>query len=613
MTISSEVRKAGPYTGNGTTTQFAFTFRVFEQDDVKVILTDAAGVETVLVLNSDYYVTLNDEQETNNGGYITYPRPDADPLPANLPSTKKITILGAIEYTQEVDITNGGGFYPEVIESALDKMTMQIQQIKEVTDRSITVNVSGTITPDQYLENVQASQAAAAASASAASGSAASAATSAAIVSSNETAIDNLDANMADINTVATNILDVSAVAAIDDSVSAVALIDSEVVIVAGIDTEVVAVAGNSADIDTVSANITYIQTIGSDLGGGGFNYDLGSIADPVTGPSAAPDGYIITVYNSLLDITTVAGLDTEIAALGPISANITTVAGIAANVTAVAGDATDIGIVATNIANVNTVAANVTDIDTVVANLTDIQNAEENAAAAAASALAASGSASAASSSAGSALSAQSAAESARDATLAAYDSFDDRYLGSKTGDPLLDNDGNALVAGALYYRSTTPIGMKVYTGSVWVDSYADGNTFLAKSNNLSDLPNAATARTNLGLGSSAVTDTSAYATATQGSHADSAYGWGNHALAGYLTTESDPVFTAHVAYGITNTKISNWDAAYGWGNHASAGYLTSLGIGSLTQAYDEGLTALAAIASVSGSDLIIDFGSIV
>ena len=48
-----------------------------------------------------------------------------------------------------------------------------------------------------------------------------------------------------------------------------------------------------------------------------------------------------------------------------------------------------------------------------------------------------------------------------------------------------------------------------------------------------------------------------------------------------GYLTsyTETDPVFLAHAAYNVTNTKISNWDTAYGWGNHASAGYLTSVG----------------------------------
>jgi hypothetical protein len=105
-----------------------------------------------------------------------------------------------------------------------------------------------------------------------------------------------------------------------------------------------------------------------------------------------------------------------------------------------------------------------------------------------------------------------------------------------------------------------------------------------------------------------------------TKISNWDTAYSWGNHASAGYLTsyTETDPVFSAHTtsniingtgllkndgsgnwsydtstyltsytetdplytsspASGITSTKITNWDIAYGWGNHASAGYLTS------------------------------------
>lgn len=58
-----------------------------------------------------------------------------------------------------------------------------------------------------------------------------------------------------------------------------------------------------------------------------------------------------------------------------------------------------------------------------------------------------------------------------------------------------------------------------------------------------------------------------------------DSAFSWGNHASAGYLTsfTESDPTVGSHIK-AITTTKISNWDTAFGWGNHASAGYLTSL-----------------------------------
>ncbi len=89
--------------------------------------------------------------------------------------------------------------------------------------------------------------------------------------------------------------------------------------------------------------------------------------------------------------------------------------------------------------------------------------------------------SASNASTSATAAQNAQTAAESARDQTLAAFDNFDDRYLGTKTSDPTVDNDGNPLVAGALYFNSTSGV-MKVYTGSAWVAAYVSGTDFVAK-----------------------------------------------------------------------------------------------------------------------------------
>jgi len=55
-----------------------------------------------------------------------------------------------------------------------------------------------------------------------------------------------------------------------------------------------------------------------------------------------------------------------------------------------------------------------------------------------------------------------------------------------------------------------------------------------------------------------------------------NTAYSWGNHATAGYLTsyTETDPIFVASPAATITTQNKNNWDTAYSWGNHANAGY---------------------------------------
>jgi hypothetical protein len=105
--------------------------------------------------------------------------------------------------------------------------------------------------------------------------------------------------------------------------------------------------------------------------------------------------------------------------------------------------------------------------------------------------------SASSATSSASSAASAQASAEAARDATLTAYDNFDDRYLGSKTSDPTLDNDGNALVGGALYFNSVSGV-MNLYTGSAWVAAYVSGAGFVAQSSSTGSayLPSGTTAQ---------------------------------------------------------------------------------------------------------------------
>ena len=63
----------------------------------------------------------------------------------------------------------------------------------------------------------------------------------------------------------------------------------------------------------------------------------------------------------------------------------------------------------------------------------------------------------------------ARDAAVLAKNAAELALDSFDDRYLGAKAVAPTLDNDGKALLIGALYWDTALP-GMRSWNGGAWV-----------------------------------------------------------------------------------------------------------------------------------------------
>ena len=197
----------------------------------------------------------------------------------------------------------------------------------------------------------------------------------------------------------------------------------------------------------------------------------VNSAADGLTmGPTLAE---VDTVADSIADVQTVAA---SIASVNTVASDLNEAV---SEINTVAVNITNVNSVGTYISNVNTVATDIAAINTNATNIVAIQNASTNATNAANSAT---------------------TAEAARDATLAAYDSFDDRYLGAKSSNPTLDNDGNALLAGSLYYNTTVP-EMRLYTGSAWVAAYVSGAAYLASANNLSDVANTATARTNLGV----------------------------------------------------------------------------------------------------------------
>lgn len=82
----------------------------------------------------------------------------------------------------------------------------------------------------------------------------------------------------------------------------------------------------------------------------------------------------------------------------------------------------------------------------------------------------------------AGEAATSASAALTSANNAAASYDSFDDRYLGAKGSNPSVDNDGNALLIGALYWNTSTN-EMRAWSGSAWVATYVPAGGYLTSS----------------------------------------------------------------------------------------------------------------------------------
>jgi len=147
MTISSADRKSQLYIGSGTTGPFAFPFKVFAASEVKVTTSViATGVETVLSAG-EYTVNLNADQDGNPGGSIT--------LATALPTTKNLIITSAVPLTQPVNINNQDGFFAEVVEDALDRSVIQVQQMQTELDRAFKVPLtSGYTDPNEFITDL---------------------------------------------------------------------------------------------------------------------------------------------------------------------------------------------------------------------------------------------------------------------------------------------------------------------------------------------------------------------------------------------------------------------------------------------------------------------------
>lgn len=111
--------------GNGVTTVFPYEFRIPLINMAVVSIQDRATgqIDEVLSYPDDFSIT-GISWLGAPGGNVTYPLSGAP-----LPGTKNLVIQRITDYTQDLDLVNQGGFYPESVENQLDKLVFQIQQL----------------------------------------------------------------------------------------------------------------------------------------------------------------------------------------------------------------------------------------------------------------------------------------------------------------------------------------------------------------------------------------------------------------------------------------------------------------------------------------------------
>ena len=334
MTISSTTVK-NSYLGNGTLDTFNYTFKIFANSDLQVIIRSSLGTETVKTLTTHYTVT---GAGSASGGTIVF-------TAGNIPSaTETVVIRRAVPQTQAIDYIANDPFPAESHEEGLDRSMMAIQQIQEEVDRSIKISRTNTMSSTEFT-----------------------------VGASNR----------------AGKILGFD---------SAGELVVSQ---------ELGSFQGNWSSGETYAA-----RDIVKDTSNG--NIYLCNTGHTSSGAEPISTNADSAKWDLLVDAET----------------------------------ATSSATAASNSAS---------------AAATSASNAASSASSASSSASSASSSASTATTQASNASASATSAANAQAAAEAALDAFDDKYLGSKSSNPTLDNDGNALVDGALYFNTVDNI-MKVY-----------------------------------------------------------------------------------------------------------------------------------------------------
>ena len=440
MTVSSTTVK-NSYSGNGSTTQFAYGYKIFADSDLIVIIRSAAGTETVKTLTTHYTVSGAGDA---SGGNVTF---TAGNIPA---SGDTVVIIREVPQTQAIDYIANDPFPAESHEEGLDRATMTTQQVQEELNRSIKLSRTNTMTSTEFTV-----------------GATDRANKILAFDSSGEISVTQelgtYKGTDATVTTEAYNVRDLiksttsaelnNVYICIADSVVGDSLTDTdhfELLIDAVSAATSASAAASSASAASTSETNAATSATNAATSESNASTSATTASTQATNASTSATNAATSESNASTSETNAATSATTATTQATNASNSATTA---------TTQATNASTSATNAATSETNAA--TSATTATTKASEASTSATNAA----------------TSETNASNSATAAAQSATDAANSA-DAFDDVYLGSKSSDPTVDNDGDALAAGMLYFNTTNNV-LRIYDGSAWNDAAVDTTGF--------------------------------------------------------------------------------------------------------------------------------------
>jgi hypothetical protein len=454
MTISTTITK-NSYVGDGSTTEFTYNFKISNEDFIQVIIkVTATGAETVKTKTTHYTVA---GVGNSGGGTVTF---TAGNIPA---STDTVILRRVTTKTQGMDLIENDPLPANTLEDAIDKNLAISQELQEELDRSIKLSRGNTMTSTEFT--TIAADRASKVLAFDSSGDLAITqeigtfkgnwGTSTAYVE-RDLVKDTSNNNIYLCNTAHTSsgsqpISGNTDVAKWDKIVDAAAAATSATAAATSATAAATSATAAATSATAAATSKTAAETAETNAETAETNAETAE-----TNAETAETNAETAETNAASSATSAAS-----------SASTATTQASAASTsaTAAASSASTASTQATNAASSATTAT------------TQATNAATSATSASGSATTATTQATAASTSATNAATSATSAATSATAAATALDSFDDVYLGSKSSAPTLDNDGDPLTTGDLYYNSTANT-LNYYTGSAWTPITAGGIT---------------------------------------------------------------------------------------------------------------------------------------